>query len=166
MSSLGRSGHENDAARCLAVLQGHRHHIDLPPQSGPTVSGTLKGGNLTVLASLVGTPSAPISGKQDLWFFEDVQEAPYRIDRSLWQLKSSGLLDGAQGIFLGDFDLVEAEHRGIVELFREEFDIPIFEGFPAGHRGPLEIAPIGLQVTFRPKSGWLGTPEPWVSCGG
>ena len=75
-SSLGRSGHENDAARCLAVLQGHRHHIDLPPQSGPTVSGTLKGETSQSLHPS-GRPCA-ISGKQ-VCGFRRRSGSPYRL---------------------------------------------------------------------------------------
>ncbi len=162
VSSLGRPGHETDATECLAVLRGERHHLDLPEQDGPTVSGVLKGGNLTVLASLVGTTLAPEASNEDLWFFEDVQEAPYRLDRSLWQIKSSGILEGARGICLGDFDLDESGHAALVAMFREEFDVPVYEGFPAGHRGALQMSPVGVRLTLRPNLGWLGSQSPWV----
>ena len=165
VTSLGRQGHEQDAAQCLSVLRGETHHVELPPQKGPTVEGVLRGGNLTVLASTIGTAVAPTAGTHDIWFFEDVQEAPYRLDRCLWQLKASGMLDGVVGVLLGDFDLGPDEENRIQSLFVEELSVPVYIGFPAGHRGQLSLVPIGAKVQVIPDEGWVGSDRPWVVAG-
>lgn len=70
------------------------------------IEGELVGGNLTVWASALGTPfEAEARGK--LLFFEDVGEAPYRIDRQLSQLSLSGRLDGVRALVLGTFERCE-----------------------------------------------------------
>ena len=67
-----------------------------------SASGRLIGGNLTVFQSLLGTPYMPnLDGA--ILFFEDVHEAPYRVDRMLNQLRQTGILDRAAGLLLGQF---------------------------------------------------------------
>ena len=64
--------------------------------------GVLLGGNLSLLASLVGTPCLPpLDGA--IVLLEDVDEAPYRLDRYLTQLRLSGALDGVRGFVLGQW---------------------------------------------------------------
>lgn len=71
-----------------------------PPKKA--IEGQLVGGNLTVWTSLVGTPyEGKTKGK--IVFFEDVDEALYRIDRMVCQLISSNNLKGAKAIVLGNF---------------------------------------------------------------
>ena len=67
-----------------------------------TLQGVLEGGNLTVWTSLIGTPYQPdMRGK--FVFFEDVDEALYRMDRMLQQIHLSGALTGVRAIVLGNF---------------------------------------------------------------
>ncbi|OFZ04184.1 MAG: hypothetical protein A2070_03470 [Bdellovibrionales bacterium GWC1_52_8] len=66
------------------------------------VVGELVGGNLTVVTSLVGTPYA-VDARGKIVFFEDVDEALYRIDRMVQQLLDSKALEGAKAIVLGNF---------------------------------------------------------------
>ena len=69
--------------------------------------GPLVGGNLAVVAGLIGTPYE-IDAKDSLLLLEDIGESPYRIDRYLAQLRLAGKLDAAAGIVLGHFtDCVE-----------------------------------------------------------
>jgi muramoyltetrapeptide carboxypeptidase len=67
------------------------------------IRGQLAGGNLTVWNCLSGTPFAPAESGGRILFFEDVGEAPYRIDRMLTQLVQSGGLRGVKAVILGDF---------------------------------------------------------------
>ena len=63
--------------------------------------GTLYGGCLSILVSLLGTPYEPhTEGK--LLFLEDIGAKPYQIDRMLWQLRQAGKLDGVRGIVFGE----------------------------------------------------------------
>jgi muramoyltetrapeptide carboxypeptidase len=63
--------------------------------------GTLYGGCLSILVSLLGTPFEPqTEGK--LLFLEDVSVKPYQVDRMLWQLRQAGKLEGVRGIVFGE----------------------------------------------------------------
>ncbi|HET9822689.1 MAG TPA: LD-carboxypeptidase, partial [Burkholderiaceae bacterium] len=73
-----------------------------PGFDGLEVKGTLWGGNLTVLLSLLGTSHWP-AVKGGVLFLEDVNEHPYRIERGLLQLHQAGVLDAQKAIVLGQF---------------------------------------------------------------
>lgn len=65
------------------------------------IAGEVVGGNLTVWATLVGTEfENNAAGK--ILFFEDIDEAFYRIDRFMHQLASAGGLAGVKAIVIGD----------------------------------------------------------------
>ena len=68
---------------------------------GSSTNGTLYGGCLSILVSLLGTPwEPPTEGK--LLFLEDIGAKPYQIDRMLWQLRQAGKLEGVRGIVFGE----------------------------------------------------------------
>jgi muramoyltetrapeptide carboxypeptidase len=107
---------------------------------GPShaVRGRVVGGNLCVLASLAGTPWA-LQSKDAIVVLEDVTEAPYRIDRLIMQLRSSGALDGALAIALGDFvkcDPPAGADYSLHDVLREALaplGVPVWSGLPTGH---------------------------------
>jgi len=76
-------------------------------------SGILTGGNLTVIASLIGTPYE-IDTRGRILFLEEVGEAPYRIDRLLLQLKLAGKLSDAAGFILGDINTGDTSAKPII----------------------------------------------------
>lgn len=103
-----------------------------------TASGTLYGGCLSILVSLLGTPYEPqTEGK--LLFLEDTGAKPYQIDRMLWQLREAGKLDGVRGIVFGE--MVDCVSPGAAPSLLEEtilhaleeFDGPIAIGLRSGH---------------------------------
>jgi muramoyltetrapeptide carboxypeptidase len=74
----------------------------LKPAATPApVRGTLYGGCLSIVASLLGTPWEP-STEGTLLFLEDTGVKPYQIDRFIWQLRSARKLDGVTGIIFGE----------------------------------------------------------------
>jgi muramoyltetrapeptide carboxypeptidase len=150
VTSLGRPDLLTvDLDVALARLGGERPRP--PAEAGPpTVSGRLFGGNLTVLASLAGTPSLPrVRGA--LWLLEDVAEAPYRLDRTLAQLRAAGLFTGARGVWLGDLGLTAEDAAAVEATFVADLSpLPVLGGAPAGHRGRLDLLPIGGQVAAYP----------------
>ena len=77
---------------------------------GLDVRGTLWGGNLTVLMLLLGTPHWPRI-KGGILFLEDVNEHPYRVERSLLQLHQAGVLDAQKAVLLGAFSDWTASRR-------------------------------------------------------
>jgi muramoyltetrapeptide carboxypeptidase len=105
----------------------------------PALEGILWGGNLSMVASLTGTPYLPdIDG--GLLFLEDVAEHPYRVERMLHQLMHAGVLERQRAILLGEFtDWRPAPHdngydlRAVIDYFRARLPIPIVEGLPFGH---------------------------------
>jgi len=99
------------------------------------VTGTLYGGCLSILVSLLGTPWEPAT-ENKLLFVEDVGVKPYQIDRMLWQLRAAGKLAGVRGIIFGEMvesgpapDLLD---RAILNAL-DGLDIPIAIGLRSGH---------------------------------
>ncbi len=80
------------------------------------VHGTLYGGCLSILVSLLGTPWEPRT-EGTLLFLEDTGVKPYQVDRMLWQLRAAGKLDGVLGIVFGEmFDCASpAAAPGLME---------------------------------------------------
>jgi muramoyltetrapeptide carboxypeptidase len=101
-------------------------------------SGTLYGGCLSILVSLLGTPWEPHT-EDKLLFIEDTNAKPFQIDRMLWQLRQAGKLAGVPGIIFGEMldcaspgaapDLLE---QVILNAFHD-FDGPIAIGLRSGH---------------------------------
>lgn len=108
--------------------------------------GRLVGGNLSLVCATLGTPYA-IEAKGNLLFLEDVNEAPYRIDRMLSQLRLAGVLDDARGVILGSFSIKSAEDaKGIDMVLREYFGkskTPVLMRFPFGHQAHNATLPHG-----------------------
>ena len=115
--------------------------------------GQVAGGNMAMICHLLGTPLQPdFSGS--LIFMEEVNEAPYRIDRMLQQMKLAGCFSSVRGVFFGDFvdcgatDTIEAI---ISECFADSV-FPVLTKFPIGHGRRNLILPMGLsaQLTSDP----------------
>ena len=103
-----------------------------------TAAGTLYGGCLSILISLLGTPYEPeTEGK--LLFLEDTGAKPYQVDRMVWQLRQAGKLEGVRGIVFGEMlDCISpgADPELIEEAILhalEDFDGPIAIGLRSGH---------------------------------
>ena len=103
-----------------------------------SASGTLYGGCLSILVSLLGTPWEP-STEGKLLFLEDLAAKPYQIDRMLWQLRHAGKLEKIRGIIFGE--MLECESPGAPADLLEttilsalaDLDIPIAIGLRSGH---------------------------------
>lgn len=101
--------------------------------------GELIGGNLTLLAHLCGTGSAPVTQNKIL-FIEDVGEYLYNIDRMLIQLKRSGMLDDLAALIVGGFteckDTERPFGKKVYEIIRDqvsEYNYPVCFQFPVSH---------------------------------
>ncbi|HEY0533258.1 MAG TPA: LD-carboxypeptidase [Actinoplanes sp.] len=111
--------------------------------------GVLLGGNLTLLATSVGTQFRP-DLRGAILLLEDVHEEPYEIDRYLVQLTRAGWLGGVAGVAVGQFtDCGTADVRqpSVVEVLAERLTplgVPILGGLPIGH-GDQQVA-VGLGV--------------------
>lgn len=98
--------------------------------------GRLLGGNLTLIAATLGTEYA-IEPEGAILFIEDIEEAPYRVDRMLSQLRLAGVLDKISGLIIGDFSYKDGTEQAQMEaVFHDYFDranIPVLWKFPLGH---------------------------------
>ncbi len=103
-----------------------------------SANGTLYGGCLSILVSLLGTPWEP-STEGKLLFLEDLAAKPYQIDRMLWQLRKAGKLDRVRGIVFGE--MLKCESPGApANLLGDTIlsalaglDIPVAIGLRSGH---------------------------------
>lgn len=101
--------------------------------------GVLLGGNLAILAHLVGSRS-DIQTFGKILFIEDIGEHYYKIDRMMLTLKRAGKLDGILGLVVGGFTEIEDTDRpfgqSIEEIILDKvaaYDYPVCFDFPAGH---------------------------------
>ncbi len=114
-----------------------------------TAEGRLVGGNLTLVTALLGS-RWQIETRGALLFLEDVDEAPYRVDRMLTQLRLGGFLQRAAGVIFGDFHTegrpLASEDPAITAVLHErtaDLGIPVAYGFPFGHRPRSWTLPFG-----------------------
>ncbi|MFN7965179.1 MAG: LD-carboxypeptidase [Acidobacteriota bacterium] len=120
----------------------------------PFVRGPLAGGCLTLLASLAGTRWQPnLDGA--VVFLEEVGEAPYRIDRLLWQLRASRMLDNIAALVFGQFTRCDPppgrESRSLDTIFRDHATAlgrPAYSGLPVGHGAGAIGVPLGYNATL------------------
>lgn len=121
---------------------------------GLDVAGTLWGGNLAIVMSLLGTPHWPRI-KGGILFLEDVNEHPYRVERCLLQLHQAGVLDAQRALLLGHFTQWKPTplDRGYtlktaVARLRSVTKTPILTGLPMGHVPTIVSLPVGARVTL------------------
>ncbi len=122
-------------------IKSETHTVSWQAHDNPaiSVSGPLWGGNLSMLAHLLGTPWFPqIQG--GILFVEDVNEHPYRVERMLLQLLGAGVLARQKALVLGDFSAYRLsdydngyDFDAMLAYLRKRVPIPIVTGLPFGH---------------------------------
>ena len=133
--------------------------VFLGQRTADTINGMLWGGNLTVLASLIGTPYLPseTQTKGGILFLEDVNEHPYRLERTLMQLLDAGVLSNQAAIMLGGFSgyrLYDNDKgytlESAIEVIRERLPkaIPILTDLPFGHQANKLTLPVGAKAAL------------------
>ena len=117
-------------------------------------SGELVGGNLSILYSLFGSPSA-IDCRDKILFLEDLDEYLYHIDRMMINLKRNGCLESIKGIIVGsmtkmkDNDIPWGKNAiEIIDDVTKKYNIPILYNFPAGHIQDNRALILGNRVTL------------------
>lgn len=133
-----------------------------------TARGRLLGGNLTVLTSLLGSGYLP-DWDGCILFLEDVEEAPYRIDRMLTQLRLAGILQKAQAVIWGHCtDCRPGQGFGsltVSEVLQDHIrplGVPAWQGAMIGHIDRQFTLPVGLEVEADATAGTLKMLEPAV----
>lgn len=121
--------------------------------------GKIIGGNLTVFASLMGTPFQPMVPDSFL-VLEEIDEKPRKIDAYFAQLKLAGTLNTVSAILLGQFSNCrtdpDAPTRSLDEIFDEYFRplrVPVLQNLPFGHEKRMWTLPYGSPMELRMKLG-------------
>lgn len=117
-------------------------------------NGELIGGNLSILYSLFGSPSA-IDCTDKILFLEDLDEYLYHIDRMMMNLKRNGCLESIKGVVVGSMTKMRDNEipwgknaLEIIEDVTKEYNIPIIYNFPAGHIQDNRALIFGRQVSL------------------
>jgi muramoyltetrapeptide carboxypeptidase len=115
-------------------------------------TGPLIGGNLTMIATLMGTPYQP-DATGAIIFLEDVHEEPYRIDRMLTTLALGQMFDKCAGIVFGRCSDcgVKGPSFSLEEILRDRFGalpVPVISGLSFGHIEQKLVLPIGARATL------------------
>lgn len=131
--------------------------LTVPADGNPEVdvTGTLWGGNLSMIVHLIGTPWMP-AVKGGILFIEDINEHPYRIERMLLQLRHAGVLGQQRALVLGDFSgyRLSEYDRGydldkMVDYLRQQLPLPVLRGLPFGHTRDKLSLPVGAACRLQ-----------------
>lgn len=133
--------------------------FESPGSDAVDARGILWGGNLAMVASLVGTPYMP-DIDQGILFLEDVAEHPYRVERMLTQLWHAGLLAKQHAVVLGHFTdyRLGAHDNGygmdaVIHWLRTTVGVPVITGLPYGHVKTKATLPVGQKVGIATEDG-------------
>jgi muramoyltetrapeptide carboxypeptidase len=131
--------------------------------TGGRAEGVLRGGNVALLATGLGTPTSHRGA--GIVVLEEVGEDAYRLDRLLTQLLRSGWFDRVAGLVLGDFS--EADDPDLVGAVLAErlgrLGIPAVTGAAIGHERTNLAVPLGAPVVLDADAGTLTLSEPALS---
>jgi muramoyltetrapeptide carboxypeptidase len=124
------------------------------------IDGPLWGGNLSLLAHLVGTPYFPaIDG--GILYVEEIGEEPYAVERLFMQLHHAGVLGRQAALVLGDFaDCVPTNPmrypysmEEVIDTLRQLLPFPLLTGLPFGHIARKATLPFGAPGTLSMRDG-------------
>lgn len=119
------------------------------------VSGKLVGGNLSLLVTTLGTPWE-INTENCILFIEDVEEAPYRFDRMMNQLRLAGKLEQAKGFIIGECvncipsseDSPSLTLEEVLDDYLLPLNKPCIYPYPCGHGTYKVTLPLGINCTL------------------
>ncbi len=148
--------------RLKALVMGQ----GVPPLRGEgwgqgSVTGRLWPANLTVATHLLGTAHEP-DLRGAILAFEDVTEAPYRLDRMLTHWRMAGKFEGVKGIALGRFSRCDPpagspsfEAAAVLRDRLGDLGLTVVSDLPFGHDGDNAALPVGAMARLDGPSGTL-----------
>jgi muramoyltetrapeptide carboxypeptidase len=136
--ALSRDSHRIDEFDCEHGYDARR------------IEGTLWGGNLSLLANLMGTPYFPAID-DGILYVEEISEEPYAVERLFLQLYHAGVLGRQRALLLGDFSDCKPTNPArypysmdeVVETLRQMLPFPVLTGLPFGHVARKVTLPFG-----------------------
>jgi len=153
--NFGRNPSDKMEELLVRLWSGERVDFSEPAVSvlrGGRAEGVLIGGCLTLLCTSIGTPFE-IPTENRILFIEDVDEAPYKIDRMLTYLKGLGKFDRVRGVVFGEMvrcrfpeESPDRLETVLMEIL-SGYDFPVLFGFPSGHGGLNLALPFGIPVS-------------------
>lgn len=128
-----------------------KHDLNKPG----TASGQVIGGNLCLLAHLIGTET-DVDTDAKILFIEDINEYLYNLDRMMIQMKRAGKFDKLAGLIVGQFTDMKDNNsptfgKTYYEIIHEhiaEFDYPVCFNFPVGHVGDNRAMGVGMEAVL------------------
>jgi muramoyltetrapeptide carboxypeptidase len=124
------------------------------------IDGPLWGGNLSLIAHLVGTPYFPAID-HGILYVEEIAEEPYAVERLFMQLYHCGALARQRALVLGDFSDCRPTNpvrypysmEEVIETLRRLLPFPVVTGFPFGHIPRKATLPFGAPGTLSLREG-------------
>jgi len=149
--TIGRDAHRVDDVPCEHGYDARR------------IDGRLWGGNLSMLAHLVGTPYFPVID-EGILYVEEIAEEPYAVERLFFQLYHAGILGRQRALLLGDFSDCEPKNPGrypysmeeVLEALRKLLPFPVLTGLPFGHVARKLTLPFGAAASLTLSEGGYG----------
>jgi muramoyltetrapeptide carboxypeptidase len=156
LDDFGRPEVDDVTAACFVeAMSGELEAVGFrtdPGFDGLDAKGTLWGGNLAMVCSMLGTPHLP-RVKGGILFLEDVNEHPYRVERCLLQLLQAGVIDAQKAVLLGAFTAFNPSPldrgytlKSAVQALRGRTKTPVLTGLPFGHVPTHVTLPVGRRV--------------------
>jgi muramoyltetrapeptide carboxypeptidase len=172
VDDFGRSdadgGVDDVTAACFCeAMRGELEAVGFRTEAGfdgLTARGTLWGGNLSMVCTLVGTRFLP-AVRGGILFLEDVNEHPYRIERNLLHLLHAGVIGAQKAVLLGGFTEWKRSPldrgytlKSAVAALRGRTRVPVLTGLPFGHLRTHVTLPVGprAQLLVDGRDAWLG----------
>lgn len=115
------------------------------------IEGQLIGGNLAILASMLGSESQ-LDTENKILFIEEIGEYKYSIDRMLQSLKRANYFTKVNAVIVGDMSLIKKNSTkwgtSIEQLILDAIpqEIPVIFDFPAGHEADNRALIFGRNV--------------------
>lgn len=158
-AAFNEAGYLNRFVQSLkAALEGNwaRYTCDAHELNRPGEAiGELVGGNLSLLAHVIGTDS-DIKTRGRILFIEDIGEYSYNIDRMMYQLKRAGKLKNLAGLIIGGFtDIKDTERtfgKPVYEIIADivaEYNYPVCYNFPVSHSKENFALKIGVGYKLK-----------------
>ncbi len=143
-----------------------RREEDPPPRTlVPGVAeAPLIGGNLALVAALLGSPDTP-DARGRILFLEEVGEPAYRVDRLLLQLERAGTTDGIAGLAFGRFTDPDDDPHPVADVLEEfalRLGVPAVLDLPFGHVEHNWTLPVGARARLDGEAASLELIEPAV----
>lgn len=153
--AFNKNGYKNESVLSLQkALKGVKGNYVCKPHSFNKfgiVEGELVGGNLSLLAHVLGT-SSDFSTKNKILFIEDIGEYIYNVDRMLYQLKRCGKLKDLKALIVGGFsdmkDTTTPFGKTVYEVIQAviaEYHYPVCYQFPVSHEKENVALKIGVK---------------------